>query len=331
MAIEFFTGFEGCGSSDDVEAFFSYVYNLSDALYSATGGYANGKCLNISDSKTQYAVKNVTASKTKAVGMHINSIGTSGYSTTLLYHLMRFTIGTSYIRIFNTSGGVEVYRDSTLIASCAEVISSSLVHIEAKLFSNASTGTFQLKINGSLVIDASDLNTGGSDITSFVIGSTNDNAVYYDNIYIADDFQGELISYMLNPTSDVTSDFTPSAGSDNYAMVDDDAQDGDTTYVESSTVGHQDLYGYEDAPTNIDIKAVSIVTVMKEVDPGDRFVRHIANQDATEYDLTSFGLGSIYPSGGSLGLFEILNTCPDTTAWTPTKLNAISFGLEIVS
>ena len=326
MAIEFFTGFEGCGATADVLSLIDYG---PQCTYSATSGFNNGKCLRITPTTTGSCGVICTPALTKVAGWHIRGaktqIRSTGYSTEPLCIFKG-----PEISIYNIPTGFIIYKSGTLATVVTTPGSSGLTHVEIKLYSHISAGTVQIKINGNLVADVSGLNTSGAAINQVYICPTNTD-VYIDNIFIADDWQGELTSYLLKPTSDVTSDFTPSTGSDNYAMVDDDAEDGDTTYVESSTVGHKDLYGYEDAPTNIDIKAVSIVTVMKEVDPGDRFVRHIANQDATEYDLTSFGLGSVYPQAVSLGLSEILNTCPDTTAWTPTKLNAISFGFEIVS
>lgn len=328
--IEFFTGFEGCGSNADVQAFFDGINHATYTTYSATGGYDNGKCVKSPSSSFYLGYIACAAAKTKAFGLHVKGLGTSGYNLNLNYHLFRvLTVGGSYIRVFNTSSGLEVYRDSTLIASCTEKITVDLTHVEIKIYSHASAGTVQIRINGGLVIDASGLNTTGGDITSILIGNSRTANVYFDNIFIADDWCGELKSYLVKPSSDVVSDFTPSAGSDNYAMVDDAAQDGDTTYVEADTVGHADLYGYEDVPTDITIKAVSIVTVAKKTDAGDRAIKHIARQDAVDYDLDELYLGTSYPSGVGSAVFEILNTAPDGSAWTPSIFNAISWGFEV--
>jgi hypothetical protein len=47
-AIEFFTGFEGCGSDGDVRALFDISSAATNPTYVSTGGYDNGKRMNVS-------------------------------------------------------------------------------------------------------------------------------------------------------------------------------------------------------------------------------------------------------------------------------------------
>ena len=241
--VEFFTGFEGCGVTADVKTFVT----SGDASYSATGGFNNGKSLSCSSSFS----KNCTGALTKCTGFHIRNFYPSTYSTNANLHLVRFTIDVSYIRIFNTpADGITVYKDAALLGTIGsgQVIDDGLHHVEVKIVNHASAGSVQIKVDGVTVGTLTGLAISSDNITSILYGSGN-NTVKYDNLFIADDFVGEMYSILCSPTSDNSVQFTPSAGS-NYQNVDDTAQDGDSTYNESSTVGHKDLFGFADIATS---------------------------------------------------------------------------------
>lgn len=323
MGLEFFTGFEGCGSDADVLALFDAGLGVT---YASSGGYLNSKWIRIPN-YDGYLRADVPAGKTKVAGVHVYN-SNQGQNNSDARNFMRF-YGPD-IRIFNYSSGILIYRGTTQIAQASGVvISSALTHVEIKVFSDASAGTVDIKINGASVYSGTGLNTGGADITGVHIGSQDYNNCYYDNFHIATDWMGELKSVLLSPTSDTaTSDFTPSEGVDNYAMVDDTTQDGDTTYVSSSTTGHKDYYNYADVDTGYTVKGVTVVTVARKIDVGAKSVLVKATQDSTEYEVGETTLTTTYPDNVSTGSVFTLGSCPDTTAWTPAKLNAITWGFE---
>ncbi|HEC02622.1 MAG TPA: hypothetical protein ENI81_03700, partial [Phycisphaerales bacterium] len=74
-------------------------------------------------------------------------------------------IGPSLYLISDTSG-LHLYRGSTLVASSAPNIwiNPQLHHIEIKVFSSATAGTFEVKMDGLLVWSETGINTGGQDI-----------------------------------------------------------------------------------------------------------------------------------------------------------------------
>jgi len=330
MGIEWFTGFEGCGSDADVYSLVDGVNSTSTIKYHATEGFAGGKAIYTNSSSISGIFKkNCIAAKTKVTGFHVKGLGTAGYSTSLSWHFLRFTLGSVLIRIFNTLAGLEVYRDSTLIASCAVIVSSAWNHVEVKLVSHASAGSIEIKVNGESVLSATNINTDGADITPIWYAQTSTSDVYYDNVFIADDWQGELKSYLLQPNSDESVQFTPNSGDNNYSRINQAAQDGDTTYVESNTSGHKDLYGYTDIAANMEIKAVSAVTVAKKTDVGDQPLKLIAKQGATEYELDTKYLATAYPAAALDGWIKTLDAAPDASPWTPVILNAIQWGFEI--
>jgi hypothetical protein len=326
MTIEWFTGWEGCGSTGDCKALIDGSANI---IYDSTAGYGDSKVTRMYN-PTAYFYKNCTPAKTKCVGSYVIGIGTDSYSTNAYDHVFRFTVGSDYIRVFNTSSGIEVYRNATKIASCVDKIAYvSFDHVEFKLFSNASTGTVQMKINGDLVIDESGLDTGGDDISVILFGTSGGYA-RYDNVFIADDWQGAVKIDLISPNSDTSVQFTPSAGSDNYAMVDETEQDGDSTYNESSTDGHIDLLGYESAISGKNILALMLVTPAKRANENACSLKHKTKQDSTTYDGDTFVLDTAYPDNHGEGIYEVLTECPDGTALTSTKVDAMSFGYEVV-
>jgi hypothetical protein len=326
MAIEFFTGFEGCGSTGDVRSLFD-TYTNSTFAYSSTGGYANGKCMTQGSYTDRSITKNCTTATTKATGGHFNAITTRA-SSAVDYSLLTFRGPDIRISNYDTNG-IRVYRGTTLIATASDYMLTTLSHLEVELFSDATAGTVKIKLNGTTILDATGLNTGGADITGISWGCPSTN-IKWDNLYIADALQGELISVLCKPSSDASVQFARSTGADNYALVADTAQDGDSTYVESDTVGHIDLYGYEDVSSGYSVQAVSLVTVARKDDAGLRTLQPIARQSSTNYDIgNELTLTDSYPAVLGEAQIATIATAPSGASWTTEIFNAIEWGFEV--
>jgi hypothetical protein len=326
--IEFFTGFQGCGQDGDIQAFFNNTYSSTAPRYSADNGWDNGKCIRSGSASCAFR-RDVPPGKTKVAGLHIRGLGTYVYSTMLNNCVLRF-VGPG-ITLYNTAAGLEVYRVSTKIAELpGTILSGDLQHLEFKCFSHASAGTFEIKVNGILLAGWSGLNTGGSDITGVLFGCTQKSDVYYDNLFIATDWIGELKSALLLPAADHAVAFTPSAGSDNYAMVDEDAQDGDATYVYSDTPDAEDLYEFSNLPAGLIPLAATVVMVARKDDVDARALQMRAEQGGIGYDVGSqFGLSTTYPSGVLEGQFVTLAQSPGGAAWDRDILNAVKWGFKV--
>lgn len=328
MTIEFFTGFEGCNATAQITTLLNGSSFAGYPYYSSTGGFDNGKSVRQVNSSIYYWINFASSAKTKVVGFHLRG-ALSAVLNSVACSIATFN-GPD-IRIFLYSNTIRVFRGTTQIADTGVGLDANLHHVEVKLFSDASVGTCQIKIDGSLIYDGSGLDTGGSDITSVSFGSANSSDTYRDNIFLADDWQGELKSYLLKPNSDTSVSWTPSAGSDNYAMVDDVGHDGDTTYVETNVLNNVDLYGFENISTDVTVKAAAINVVARKLDVGDRAIKQTARQDATDYLLNEIVLATGYPSTNGSAQRQVLNLCPDGTAWTPAKLNAIDWGVKVTT
>ena len=134
----------------------------------------------------------------------------------------------------------------------------------------------------------------------------------------------------LRPNADTAqADLTPSAGSAHYALVAEAPDDdGDTTYVEGGTIGHKDLYGYQDltgAPAAI--MAVQLATVARKDDAGSRSLRAVLKSVATNANGATRVLGTTY------ALYDARFEVDPATGAACTKagVDALQAGAEVVA
>ncbi|MEW6440722.1 MAG: hypothetical protein AB1640_07255 [bacterium] len=158
-----------------------------------------------------------------------------------------------------------------------------------------------------------------------------------DDLYICDgtgaannDFLGDQRVDALLPDEDGDlSQFTPSAGSDQYAVVDDNPPNEDTDYLSSNTVGHISLLKFSSltALSSPSIAGVQALVNAKKADAGDRGIGATVKSGATTSSGSDQALGTDYEY-----YTRILETDPDTAvAWTESGVNAIQAGPEVMS
>lgn len=211
----------------------------------------------------------------------------------------------------------------------------SCIEFHAKI--DDAAGVVQTKVDGVSDIDfTGDTKHGsytGIDHMTLGFDESNSNTLgYYDDIAINDTTGSDNNSwigrggiYGLFPEGAGThTDFTPSAG-DNHDCVDEVPPNDDTDYVESNVVGHQDTYAMDDlVPTDGDIQAVQWIARAKLDAAGSGNFQRALRYDGTDYN------GSDLAVDVSYAYFqEILEECPDETAWTIAKVNALEAGMEI--
>jgi len=339
------TGFEGCNSVGECYAILNaYALYLShgSSNFEPTGGFnsSRGLRLNVDDSIVDNrGVRLLCILPTALVGKTV-AAGCYFKASVLGYKLDNYGSGTILgfhgpdIKIMSTSiGGLKIFRGSTELKEIAAgLVANQWFHIEVCLFSDASAGTIVIKVNGHEICNESGLNTDGQDITGIRLSSpyTKHGNSYYDNIYFADELQGMLQMSLARPNGDYDADdFTCSSGTDRYALIDED-YDGDASYIESDTVGHQAIFDYEDYAAGGTVVAVQVNTIAKQTDSG-RSIKHVFVQDSSVYDGDEFALGLDYPGQGALipPYFEVLNTLPDGSAWTTSGFNDLKIGVEV--
>jgi hypothetical protein len=248
-----------------------------------------------------------------------------------------------------SDGRVSFRRGTTVIAtSSATVPSTGWIYIELKATIHDTTGVYEVRFNGSAtaVLSGTGANTRSTanDTANSVTfhgrpGSGTggpSTSTLYDDIYIADtsgslnnDFLGDVRVDAYRPNANGTSSqLTGSDGNstDNYLLVDETTVNDDTDYVESSTAGHKDLYGFPAlAYTAASILGVQINAMARKDDSGTRSLTPVTRSGSTDYDGTSQSLATSY-----LDYREIRETDPATSsAWTQSNLEAAEFGVKV--
>lgn len=139
---------------------------------------------------------------------------------------------------------------------------------------------------------------------------------------------GELEVITDGPTGDVEKDWTPSTGTDNYAMVDDIPVDSDTTYNSSTVVGNRDVQSFPVLPTSPDnIFCVSQILAANKSEAGTRTIRGLTEQAAVIYNGGNQNLSTDY----TYYYEHYLNNPATLAAWLAVERNAADFGYEDVA
>lgn len=172
---------------------------------------------------------------------------------------------------------------------------------------------------------ASTVTTEGSYWDDIVIMSSYDDGSGLSN------FIGDSRISVLLPDADIsTANWTLSAGSDSYALVDDTVpgdHDGDSTYIESSTVDGKTKLSLEDlSGTPTLIHAVGTALAAKKTDAGARVLRSLLFISGVDYEAGQV-LSTDYRT-----LRNYWGVNPNTGAvWTQAEVNALIAGVKIQS
>jgi hypothetical protein len=252
----------------------------------------------------------------------------------------------------NADGTLSVTRNGTAVTSGSSTIalvSNAYYYIEHKVTISTSiaAGSWKVRING---VDAITVATGQSSratanstangtklsgITSNVMN------VDFDDLYILDgndsgvagnpcnDFLGDVAVVPLYAAGAGNySQWTPDSGT-NYARVNEALADGDTSYVQTPTVGNIDSYIYQTlAGSPGSIFAVLWNAEMRKTDASSYNVRRHYRKSATDYVSTiDQSLASTY-----LIYQEVLHADPATgAAWAAAALAGSEWGAKLQS
>lgn len=236
----------------------------------------------------------------------------------------------------NSSGNLKLVRGFTdLVTGTTTLNPNTWYHIAIKYFVNNSTGTFELRLNGAASPEISfgpgdSQNTANAYVSNISLRGAFEN-FQYDDFVLADDtgsqaFLGDYDVYTILPDgAGASAQFTPSAGS-NFQNVDENPNDGDTTYNESSTIGHKDRFTMGNVPADTDtIYAVQVGAIAKKTDVGSRELNVLAYDGTTEGAGPDVALNTSF--GWVIGMFEDHPT--GAAAWTETEVNSMEAGYEV--
>lgn len=130
----------------------------------------------------------------------------------------------------------------------------------------------------------------------------------------------------LFPTGDgVSSDYTRNVGASDWEAVDEVQSDDDTTYIESSTVGHVSYFDVQDPVAfNAAVFAVAVNTIDKRDDVGARTARHKIR----------FGAGPTVSNGAAYSPAAAQYTNSQTIfedTISQSELDGLQIGAEVMS
>lgn len=334
-------GFEGFGSLSGAtlatEMGKKYTEVGMTASATIVTGRGGGSAMNIGSNQTFHFSKTFDNQATWIIGFAFRtSVAFSGTTRPMIELTDGGPAGTLQMSLHLFSDGLRVYRGSTLLETLGSLFSTNTwYYIEFKVTIN-NTGSYYVHVSGSEVMsDASvDTQESANAYADNIRFRNTEDTPYYDDIYILDgtgsqnnDLLGEMKVEALFPESDtVSADWSLSAGSDHYALVDEDPSDEDTTYVHSVVSTDLDLYNYEDiASIGSPVYGIQINTQARvetavstdvylsiksgsTVDHGDTFA-------VTDTDYKTFA--------------RIEEDDPDTSAmWISTAVNAAQFGIK---
>lgn len=238
------------------------------------------------------------------------------------------------IYILNHSGTeVAVTSSPNLIAA------NTWYYMEVYIRPHPSTGEMKVRIDGVEWLSYSLDTASGSEttISSFGFGGWGeeiDDLYLMGNVSIPTDFKGPMRVITLYPAADTAQkDFTPSIGTDNYAMVDDvlvsppSVIDDSSTCVSSSTPTHRDLYAFSDLPEGAwNIHAIQVVTSGRKTADGTRNLQNVVMSGATP------GLGMDWPLGfgATQMIYDLWVTDPATgSAWIVEGIRDLEAGFQV--
>lgn len=313
--------------------------------------WASGKGLRISGSgpggpsSSSVAVASLLfdAQSTWIVGAAIKPIGLS--NSTLLGFALKS--GSSYILELRWTGSAwQVTRNGTVVATGAAVGTSAHSYVEFKATIHPSVGSYTVKVNGTIYLSASGVNTsgdGGTTASALELGGSYGGTsggnwdAYWDDLYIADgsgsgvnDFVGECRPYELLPNANGTfSDWAQTGGTAGqyHTAVSDTPNDGDTSYLASTAIGQRTTLRYPSLSGGT-VRAVILAPWLRKDDANTHTVAARTYESGSEHTSSA----SVQPISTYTHRQIVMETDPlDGAAWSVSKVNASEFGVVVVS
>jgi len=269
----------------------------------------------------------------------INTLPSSSQEKILRF--MTYTGGANKGYLWLTSGGDLILEDNASHTSTASgaVSAGNTYRIDVKVPTSSSTTAYELRVNGSTVVDgptvgAWNWNTTNGCLVRFGkyintngqgLSITFDSIVAADSAYIADGYDYSVLA--MRPDSvGSTSQFNSSGGGGAVYTDVTTLPWGTSTYSISTTPGDIQLYGFESTSTagiSGTIHSVGYHAIMTP-DAGTSICKGKLLSGATASD----GSAASFSASGSR-FHHIWDTDPNTaSAWTTTALDSIEAGVE---
>lgn len=196
-------------------------------------------------------------------------------------------------------------------------------------------GYIQIYVDNQLCINISgDTNNGGTpsvDAVRFFNGVFLDDVVWWNNSspgLVESSFPiGPQRIVTLRPSGDFSKQFTPSTGSNNFALI-DEITPNTADFVSSTTSNHTDLYDLPDLPyTPVAVNGVQVKSMgWNSALSGNSAMRNIIQSNTVTYESNNIPL--FYSQRVN---YSIWDRDPNgNTAWTVARINSLRSGIKVV-
>jgi hypothetical protein len=270
-----------------------------------------------------------------------NPDATGGSTEPWLWKIRKSNVTQCWARL-NTNGTITVYQGTTARYTTVSVLAQSVsVYLEFDILVHASAGSIAVYVNGQLdgTGTISGVNTGASsNYDEMCLGAFMTNTMWdnwnFDDLYVCDGSGGRLNAPLGDTRVDCTlpnaagnsSQWSRSAGADQWAGVDDPQANGDTDYNTSNTPGQVDTLNFPVTPIgSAGLHAVVVKLQVRKTDAGVAGMQAITRIGTVDYASAE----TLYP-GGSYNVLRFLFALNPATAapWLATDYDAAEFGYK---
>lgn len=248
--------------------------------------------------------------------------------------------GTGLVEVRRGAGGTLLATGSIAVAA------ATYTYLEVYVLVSDTVGVVQTQVNGlpDISISGVDTRNGGTGIldtfaqvTPYRGATVASSFSYLDDLYILDtsgsqnnSFLGDVrVESILPNGNGNSSDLVGSDGNsvDNYLLVREVPPDGDTTYVESSTVGAEDTYEYgEVLSTSGQVFGVQVCMYARKTDAPAQTIAARSRLGTTEVGGADLAEATTYAY-----LLQIFEDDPDGSPWTVSSVDAAQFGVQVTA
>lgn len=344
MPLLHFDGFDHYSALTDVTFLRKFQINNTVTLNTGSQGrYSSGNTLLVNSSTENFGINMAYYKRDMIFGFGYFSSATASNTSDILFMQNNAQTVTQMKIQKNAAGYVSILDHlNNIVYVGAQPLSHGVWHyLEIRIKIHHNEGLIHIKNYGVDFLKIENINTAWitEDIERVMHGnSVNTNGDQYDDYYVVDNedaygFLGEVRCLLLTPTADTAQkQFTANAGGTNYTQIDEYSNDGNTTYVQTSTVGHRDLYTMSDITiTPQSIPAIEPFAAFYNVGYPTK-LRPVIKSSATVHN-------TLYPTraeAGYAGLlsltydYKILQDPSSLSAWTLGGVNALEAGFETV-
>jgi len=343
IATEGFDSYVASAGADDVGLVWSTVGTGADFTFE-TGRHGIGQCIRMLAGATTLSLPMANVADVK-VAFSYKIEGLPGFAKSMFEVIENSTYHCGFD--LQSNGAVTAVRYDlshvpTILASSPKLLRTDTWYTFKLLITignSISADSFILLVNDEEWLNVpatSDTQNNGFGLANSFVFGLGGTIRSIDDFYMmdaADPWPDEHRVDTIRPNAiGTTNDWLGSDADsvDNHLHVDEVTPDGDTTYVESSTVGQIDLYNLESLPIiPIEIYCANTCSICKKTDAGSRTVKHIARTGGANFE----GALTHYPSAVSYSRQANPYTLnPDTgVKWVQADIDALQSGLKIES